>query len=115
MAVALGAAFGTGALVWLQRESAYRLSLVEPHDPETQARARLYGVAPVKDMERRGWIDYRRTYPGRIDPGAVGPAFLAIQGLLQPDRKPAYAMKTAVRTEQDDQAAPPDPEHPSEL
>jgi HTH-type transcriptional regulator/antitoxin HigA len=56
MAVALGAAFGTGALVWLQRESAYRLSLVEQNDPETRARARLYGLAPVKDMERRGWI-----------------------------------------------------------
>ena len=56
MAVALGAAFGTGALVWLQRESAYRLSLVEQHDPETRARARLYGLAPVKDLERRGWI-----------------------------------------------------------
>lgn len=56
MAVALGAAFGTGALLWLQRESAYRLSLVEQHDPETRARARLYGLAPVKDMERRGWI-----------------------------------------------------------
>jgi HTH-type transcriptional regulator/antitoxin HigA len=56
MAVALGAAFGTGALVWLQRESAYRLSLVEQNDPETRARARLYGLAPVKDMERRGWL-----------------------------------------------------------
>jgi HTH-type transcriptional regulator/antitoxin HigA len=56
MAVALGAAFGTGALVWLQRESAYRLSLVEQNDPETRARAELYGLAPVKDMERRGWI-----------------------------------------------------------
>ena len=56
MAVALGAAFGTGALLWLQRESAYRLSLVEQNDPETRARARLYGLAPVKDMERRGWI-----------------------------------------------------------
>src|SRR5947209_6968536 len=56
MAVALGAAFGTGALLWLQRESAYRLSLVEPHDPDTQARARLFGLAPVKDLERRGWI-----------------------------------------------------------
>jgi plasmid maintenance system antidote protein VapI len=33
MAVALGAAFGTGALIWLQRESAYRLSLVEQNDP----------------------------------------------------------------------------------
>src|SRR5947209_15779829 len=56
MAVALGAAFGTGALLWLQRESAYRLSLVDQSDPETRARARLFGLAPVKDMERRGWI-----------------------------------------------------------
>jgi HTH-type transcriptional regulator/antitoxin HigA len=56
MAVALGAAFGTGALIWLQRESAYRLSLVEQSDPETRERARLFGLAPVKDMERRGWI-----------------------------------------------------------
>ena len=23
-------------------------------------------------MEWRGWIDYRRTYPGRIDPGRSG-------------------------------------------
>ncbi|HEY0793928.1 MAG TPA: hypothetical protein VGD78_22890, partial [Chthoniobacterales bacterium] len=60
MAVALGAAFGTGALLWLQRESAYRLSLVEQSDPETRARARLFDFAPVKDMERRGWITPRR-------------------------------------------------------
>jgi HTH-type transcriptional regulator/antitoxin HigA len=56
MAVALGAAFGTGALIWMQRESAYRLSLVEQSDPETRDRARLFALAPVKDMERRGWI-----------------------------------------------------------
>src|SRR5947209_6020732 len=53
---ARGAAFGTGGLLWLQRESAYRLSLVDQSDPETRERARLFGLAPVKDMERRGWI-----------------------------------------------------------
>ena len=60
-------------------------------------------------MEWRGWIDYRRTYPGRIDPGAVGPAFLAIQGLIQPDRKSHHEQKTAVRTERDDRSELPDP------
>jgi hypothetical protein len=53
-------------------------------------------------MEWRGWIDYRRTYPGRIDPGAVGPAFLAIQGLLEPDKRHAAEEQTARRTERDD-------------
>jgi hypothetical protein len=54
-------------------------------------------------MEWRGWIDYRLTYPGRIDPGQVGPAFLAIQGLLEPDRRHAAEERTALRTEQDEQ------------
>lgn len=52
-------------------------------------------------MERRGWIDYRRTNPGRISPGQVGPAFLAIQGLLEPDRKHAAVERTRLRTERD--------------
>jgi len=60
-------------------------------------------------MEWRGWIDYRRTYPGRIDPGAVGPAFLAIQGSIQPDRKSHHEQKTAVRTERDDRGELADP------
>src|SRR5205085_3773275 len=50
MAVALGTAFGTGAMYWLQKESAYRLSLVEQTDPETERRARLFEIAPVKEM-----------------------------------------------------------------
>jgi len=52
-------------------------------------------------MERRGWIDYRRTYPGRMNPGQVGPAFLAIQGLLEPDKKHAADEQTRLRTERD--------------
>jgi hypothetical protein len=52
-------------------------------------------------MEWRGWIDYRRTYPGRMNPGQVGPAFLAIQGLLEPDKKHAAEEQARMRTERD--------------
>ena len=52
-------------------------------------------------MEWRGWIDYRRTYPGRISSGQVGPAFLAIQGLLEPDKKHAAEEQKRLRTERD--------------
>ena len=58
-------------------------------------------------MEARGWIDYRRTYPGRLNAGQVGPAFLAIQGLLEPDKWHAAEEQTAVRTEQDESGGEP--------
>jgi hypothetical protein len=58
-------------------------------------------------MERRGWIDYRRTYPGRMNPGQVGPAFLSIQGLLEPDKKHAAEEQTRMRTERDAQGGRP--------
>lgn len=61
-------------------------------------------------MEWRGWIDYRRTNPGRFNPGQVGPAFLTIQGLLEPDKRHAAEERTAVRTEDDGEGAPPSPE-----
>jgi len=61
-------------------------------------------------MEERGWIDYRRTYPGRINAGQVGPAFLAIQGLLEPEKRHAAEEQTALRTERDASGgAPTDP------
>jgi HTH-type transcriptional regulator/antitoxin HigA len=61
MAVALGAAFGNSPELWMQRESSYRLSLVSKIDPEVQRRARIFEIAPVKDMEKRGWIRPTRT------------------------------------------------------
>jgi hypothetical protein len=60
-------------------------------------------------MEERGWIDYRRTYPGRMSPGQVGPAFLVIQGLLEPEKRHAAEARTALRTERDEAGgAPPE-------
>jgi hypothetical protein len=58
-------------------------------------------------MEGRGWIDYRRTYPGRMNAGQVGPAFLAIQGLLEPEKRHAAEEQTALRTERDESGGEP--------
>ena len=58
-------------------------------------------------LEWRGWIDYRRTYPGRFESGQVGPAFLAIQGLLEPEKRHAAEEQTAARTEREEAGDPP--------
>jgi HTH-type transcriptional regulator / antitoxin HigA len=61
LAVAIGTALGTGPKIWLDRESAYRLSLIKPDDSEVQRRARLFELAPVKEMQKRGWIKPTKT------------------------------------------------------
>jgi hypothetical protein len=58
-------------------------------------------------LEWRGLIDYRRTYPGRLNSGQVGPAFLAIQSLLEPEKHHAVEEQTAVRTEREKAGDPP--------
>jgi hypothetical protein len=49
-------------------------------------------------FEWRGWIDYRRTNPGRMRGGNLGPAFLAVQSLIEPDKVYALEEQTAVKT-----------------
>lgn len=57
MSFALARAFNTSPDLWAHREAAYRLSLVNPSDDdETKQKAQLYEVAPIKDLQRRGWI-----------------------------------------------------------
>ena len=56
MARALGDAFGTSAQLWLNLESSYRLSRVSAKDDSVARRAKLYDIAPLKDIQRRGWI-----------------------------------------------------------
>jgi len=53
----LGDAFGNSAQVWLNLEAAYQLSRVTMRDDAVARRARLYGIAPVKEMQRRGWLE----------------------------------------------------------
>lgn len=56
MAVALGAAFGNEPAHWLKWDSDYALSIVDARDSQVQTRAWLYGLAPIRDMQKRGWI-----------------------------------------------------------
>jgi HTH-type transcriptional regulator/antitoxin HigA len=57
IAAELAAALGGTAEQWLQRESAYRLFVAEPDIKGVQRRARIYQLAPIKEMQRRGWIN----------------------------------------------------------
>ena len=52
----LAAAFGTSPELWLNLESAYRLGLERQDHDSVARRARLYELAPVKDMIKRRWI-----------------------------------------------------------
>jgi HTH-type transcriptional regulator/antitoxin HigA len=53
----LGDALGTSPQYWLNLESAYQLWKVPAGDNTVARRARLYNRAPIKEMERRHWIE----------------------------------------------------------
>lgn len=56
MAMVLAAAFGNSPSDWLRLEANYRLSRVKAETSAVERRAKIYGKAPIKDMQRRGWI-----------------------------------------------------------
>jgi HTH-type transcriptional regulator / antitoxin HigA len=56
MAVSLGTAFGNDPAEWLKRDAEYQLSLVESKKDDVGQRAHFYGIAPIRDMQKRGWI-----------------------------------------------------------
>jgi len=53
--MALAAAFNNAPEFWLSLDAGYRLSLLEPNS-EIERRSKIFSIAPVKDMEKRGWI-----------------------------------------------------------
>ena len=53
----LGEALDTDPQFWMNLETAYRLSLVRGKEGEVARRAKLYAMAPIKDMIRRHWIE----------------------------------------------------------
>ena len=60
-AIELGSALGTSAELWLNLETAFQLSKVTSEDQEDiRARAKLFESAPIKDLEKRGWIKRTR-------------------------------------------------------
>jgi len=63
----LGAAFGTSAELWMNLESAYQLHAKGDFQDveDVRTRAELYEKAPVREMEKRGWIDRKTSHDGR--------------------------------------------------
>jgi HTH-type transcriptional regulator / antitoxin HigA len=52
----LGEALGTSAELWMNLESQYQLDRTARSDDGVSRRAKLFEVAPIKEMQRRGWI-----------------------------------------------------------
>lgn len=52
----LAASFGTSADLWMNLESQYRLSLADAPSNEVARRAALYEFAPIREMQKRGWL-----------------------------------------------------------
>ena len=62
----LAAAFGTSAQLWMNLESAYQLSKVEPVTERIAQEAALRERFPVREMTKRGWIrDRTKRLSGR--------------------------------------------------
>jgi HTH-type transcriptional regulator/antitoxin HigA len=58
----LAAAFGTSAELWMNLESAYRLSKVAPATDRIAREASLRERFPVREMKKRGWIRDAKSY-----------------------------------------------------
>jgi HTH-type transcriptional regulator / antitoxin HigA len=57
LAVELAAALGGTAEDWLSREASYRLHrTTNPDADAVRRRARVYELAPIRDLQKRGWI-----------------------------------------------------------
>ena len=56
IAVELETAFGIPAAVWMQREAEYRLSQVRCDTGAIRQRTKIFAMAPVKEMQKRGWV-----------------------------------------------------------
>jgi len=52
----LSEVFGTSAEYWLNLESVYRLNSLDDPDGQVRHRAKLFEIAPVRDMQARQWI-----------------------------------------------------------
>lgn len=56
-ATELAGAFGTDPQFWMNLESAYQLSKTNQQSDAVARRSKLYEIAPVKELMKRGWIE----------------------------------------------------------
>lgn len=52
----IGAALGTGAMLWLNLENEYRLAHAQPVAKDIERKGRLRQEFPVREMQKRAWV-----------------------------------------------------------
>ncbi len=57
LAKLLGDAFGTSAQYWMNLDTSYRLWFHRDTDSAVSRRARLYQMAPIREMAKRHWLE----------------------------------------------------------
>jgi HTH-type transcriptional regulator/antitoxin HigA len=58
----LAAALGTSAQLWMNLDSAYRLSLITPQTERIAREAALRARFPIREMQKRGWIEKAESF-----------------------------------------------------
>lgn len=61
-ATEIGAALGTGAMVWLNLETAYRLWRTDPAPKRISEEAKLREEFPVREILKRGWVSTSESH-----------------------------------------------------
>ena len=91
----LAEAFGTSAQLWLNLDAAWQLykSRSAAPDPTIALRARIYSKAPIKELVKRGWIEYSSN-PQVLEQHVLD--FFSIQSLEEtPNLVPVAARMSA--------------------
>ena len=89
----LAAAFDTSPDYWLNLQSAYDLSRERESQGEVSRRAKLFDLAPINEMAKRGWID------PEVSTDDLEKQVLSFFAISSIDEKPA--LKTAARKSAD--------------
>lgn len=102
MAIALGTALGPSPEYWMTLEADYRLRIARADEIDVTAvtrRVRLFEIAPVKEMERRGWIK------GTKDAQELEQELCRFFGVASLDEEPKISVATR-RANGDEQLSP---------
>lgn len=97
----LAAALGTSPQIWMNLETAYHLAQEEGDNDDVVIRRKLYEIAPISDMIRRGWIK------GSEDVSELNKQVLHFLGIQSLDEYPRldFAAKARASTSRPPQIA----------
>jgi HTH-type transcriptional regulator/antitoxin HigA len=100
MAVALAGAFDATPEYWMKMDASHRLSKIRDTVGEVQQRVKMFKFAPIKDMQRRGWI---KTTKNIAELQQELERFFGVASL---DESPAFTVATRKTARLDDLTSP---------